>query len=194
MRSGGLFSTAQLTVSRLLSPTELACAICWNLSVPSSRVCLGFWSHGLFVLITHRNKDRAEAVDDFGTISSPGQENKLTSIRGPVSLVFWLSLMQNLFLHFPLGEWQAWQYFKALLSIGCYVMVMHTKCIYQKTKICTYNPREASNSPLFFLENAPFTRSAPDGRAEWTFFFWRYSKTVDEVQRRRDVSRRYKHF
>lgn len=159
---------AQLSVPRLLSPTELACAICWNLSVPSSRACLGFWSHGLFVLITHRNKDRAEAVEGFGTISSPGQENKLTSIRGPVYLVFCLSPMQNLFLHFPLVEWQAWQYIRPAED----KLVCNSHAYIKKLKYAHIIWERHQTAPFFFFsENVPFVRSALDGHTDWASFF-----------------------
>lgn len=43
-------------------------------------------SCGLFVLITQRNKDRAETKEGFGPSVSPSQENKLISVRGNVFL------------------------------------------------------------------------------------------------------------
>lgn len=67
----------------------------WAVLVCLPPLCLpepvSVWSHGLFVLITQRNKDRAETKEGFNTITIPSQENKLTSIRGSVFLLLHVS-------------------------------------------------------------------------------------------------------
>lgn len=97
------------------SPSRPSCHQSPHQSLPEP-VCV--CSHGLFVLITRRDKERVRWSE--ASVLSPSQENKRTSSWRPVSFFFSLfaSFLQDTkpCKKFPVVDLRAWQCFSAALS------------------------------------------------------------------------------